>query len=63
MLNKKMPINVDLNQYEEIRDYCNVTGATKACVVREAVGTWLATVKDKRLKAFGKRPEMKKQAG
>lgn len=52
-------ITVDGGQYEEMQQYCDTTGATKAWVAREAIALWLRTVKPRMMKPFSDKAHKK----
>ena len=53
MQDARTSVQVDLSQYDEITEYCNHTGSSRAAAVREAIALFLRNVKPRRLAAFG----------
>lgn len=56
-------INVNPEQYDEIQQYCKVTGATKAWVARDAFALWLRTVKPRLIKSVTRHQSRKELNG
>lgn len=58
----RQSVNVDADQFDALAEYCIVSGASKAHVVREALADWLRERKPGRMKSFnGKKPRAKKE--
>jgi hypothetical protein len=58
---QRRTINVDSEQYDEIQQYCNITGATKSWVARDAIALWLRTVKPRMLKSVSRHQPKRKE--
>lgn len=48
-------VNVDGDQYSEIKEYTKASGATAAFVIREAIADWIRWRKPERMAAFQKK--------